>query len=384
MFKSRKFSYFYPNKMNSGLGVYSRSGVSANLKATHMTQKIIIATTLFLMTLASFAQTDKAAALIDEGIALYDQGKYAEAIDKYKQSYLLDSNSVILFAEMSMTYLALKDFDNTESICQRAIAKFPDNNGLKNIYTTYGNSLDERQKPEEALKIYIAGLNKFPDYYMLQFNKGITEYGLKRNYDSRTSFQNAIKLNPKHASSYYYLGIIEDNFENRIPAILALSRFMILEPKGKRAEIILPYLTKKVNNMYYQVKTGNSTATMSSAKTRTDTTANSFEKVEFGILVIETTSSLFPEKEKQTDLEKFEIKSQTIFEYLKAYKKDNSGFYWDFLAPYFIDLESQKYVKTFTYYINYYVTDDKDVEKWFKKNEKNVDKFFDWSKYYKW
>jgi tetratricopeptide (TPR) repeat protein len=349
-----------------------------------MTQKITITILLFLTTFQTFAQTDKVAALIDEGIALYDQGKYAEAIDKYKESYKLDSNSVVLFAEMAMTYLALKDYDNTESICQRAITKFPDNKGLKNIYSTYGNSLDDRQKPDEALKIYIEGISKFPDYYMLHFNKGITEYGLKRNYEARTSFQNAIKSNPKHASSYYYLGIVEDNFGNRIPAILCLSRFLILEPKGQRAEKILPYLTKAVNNMYYQQKNGNSTATYSSAKARTDTTASSFEKVEFGILTIETTSSLFPENEKKTDLEKFETRTQTIYEYLKAYKNENSGFYWDFLAPYFIDLESKKYVKTFTYYINYYLTDNKDVEKWIKKNEKDVTEFYDWSKNYKW
>ncbi len=348
-----------------------------------MTQKIIITTSLFLLTLTLFAQTEKASALIDEGVALYDQGKYAEAIDRYKESYKLDSNSVVMFSEIAMTYLALKDFKNTESICQRAIKNFPDNKGLKNIYSTYGNSLDDQKKPEEALKIYVAGINKFPDYYMLHFNKGITEYGLKRNYEARTSFQSAIKLNPKHASSYYYLGIIEDNFGNRIPAILNLSRFLIIEPKGERAEKILPYLTKAVNNMYYQQKIGNSTATMSSAKTRTDTTASSFDKVEFGILSIETTSSLFLENEKKTDLEKFETRTQTIFEYLKAYKKDNSGFYWEFLAPYFVDLESQKYVKTFTYYINYFVTDNKDVEKWFNSNEKDFDIFFNWSKNYK-
>ena len=220
---------------------------------------------------------------------------------------------------------------------------------------------------------------------MLYFNKGVTEYGLKRNYDARTSFQNAIKINPKHASSFYYLGIVEDNFENRIPAIMALSRFLILEPKGKRAEKILPYLSEKFNNMYYNVTTGKTITTMSSAKKRNDTTASSFDKVEFGILAIETTSALFiDKKKKQTNLEKFEIKSQTIFEYLQAYKKENSGFYWDFLAPYFIDLELQKYVKPYTYYINYFVTDDKDVEKWIKKNENDVNKFYDWNKNYKW
>ena len=166
--------------------------------------------------------------------------------------------------------------------------------------------------------------------------------------------------------------------------MLCLSRFLILEPKGKRAEKILPYLTKAVNNMYYQEKKGDSTSTFSSARTRTDSTSSSFDKVEFGILAIETTSSLFPENEKNTDLEKFETRIQTLFEYLKAYKKDYNGFYWDFLAPYFIDLVSQKYVKTLTYYINYSMTDDKNIANWVKENEKDVDKFCNWSKNYKW
>jgi tetratricopeptide (TPR) repeat protein len=272
-----------------------------------MTKKITTVVLFLLTTFQTYAQT--AVALIGEGIELYDQGKYTEAVDKYKQSYQLDSNSIVLFSEMAMTYLALKDFINTENICKRAIDKFPGDKGLRNIYTTYGNSFDDRQRPEEALRIYTEGLNKFPGSYMLYFNKGITEYNLKREYDARISFQNTLKLNLKHASSYYYLAIIEDDFGNRIPAILAFSRFLILEPKGKRAGKILPYLTNKVNNMYYQVKTGNTIATRSSAKTRTDTTADSFEKMEFGILSIEATSALLPEKNKKSELEKFEMRS---------------------------------------------------------------------------
>src|SRR4051812_3383434 len=114
-----------------------------------MTQKVAITVLLFLSTFQIAAQTNNASVLIDEGVALYDQGKYIEAIDKYKESYQLDSNSIVLFSEMAMTYLALKDFIHTESICQQAMNKFPDNKGIKNIYTTYGNSFDDRQKPEE-------------------------------------------------------------------------------------------------------------------------------------------------------------------------------------------------------------------------------------------
>ena len=340
---------------------------------------------LFLTTFLNFSQTDKATTLIDEGVSLYDQGKYTEAIDKYKESYKLDSNSVVLFSELAMTYLALKDYANTENACKSAISKFANSKGLENIYCTLGNSLDERQSHEEALKTFSEGISKFPDYSMLYFNKGITEYNLKRYYAARTSFQNTIRLNPQKASSYYYLGIIEAYFENRIPAILTLSRFLVLEPKGKRAEVILPYLTKKVNNMFYQQKTGDSIAIYSSAKTRIDTIKSSFLKVEENLLILATTSAI-PGigKEGETEIEKFKIKLQTIIELLEAFKKDNSDFYWEFLAPYFIDMEKQKFVKTFTYLINHFVKNDNDIENWFKINEKEIDKFNEWNKIFKW
>lgn len=349
-----------------------------------MTTKIAITILLFLTSLLTFAQSEQADNLRDEGITLYDQGKYAEALDKYLESYKLDSNNIVLFSEMAMTYLELKDYENTERICQRAIEKFPDNRGLRYIYTTYGNCLDENQKPEEALKVYMMGINRFPDHAMLHFNKGVTEYSLKRDYDARTSFQTAITLNPNHPSSYYYLGIIENNFGNRIPAILALSRFLIIEPQGERAETILPFLTGMVNNMYYQVKTANSISTVSSAKIRTDTIASSFDKVEFGILTIETASSVLPDKGKQTELEKFETRSQTIFECLKAYKKENTGFYWDFLAPYFIAMVEKKYAKAFSCFINSKLNSNRDIEKWIKENQKEFKDFVLWNRDFRW
>jgi len=52
MLKSRKFSYFYPNKMNTGLGVFSRSDVSGNNMGRQITTLILV-----FWTLNSFGQT---------------------------------------------------------------------------------------------------------------------------------------------------------------------------------------------------------------------------------------------------------------------------------------------------------------------------------------
>jgi tetratricopeptide (TPR) repeat protein len=350
-----------------------------------MKQTTLIAALFLFSVFQSAAQNEKARTLITEGVDLYDQGKYEDAIGKYKESMNLDSSNIVVYSEMSMTYLALHDFNHTEGLCRRAILKFPGNEILQNIYSNYGNSLDERKEPEQALKIYTEGISKFPAYYMLHFNKGITEYGLKRMYAARTSFQNAIKCNPKHASSYYYLGILEDDFENRIPAVLALSRFLILEPKGERAAKVLPYLTKKVNSLYLHEKVGSSVTTSSSARKRTDTTENSFRGLDASLSIFSTMSSIpGMEKEGQTEVDKFEYTLQEIFELLAPSKKDNSGFYWDYLAPYLTELESKGHMKAFVYFINHYETKDPAVANWPVTNEKAMDAFLAWNKKYKW
>lgn len=346
----------------------------------------LLFTTLFLLnlTVITYSQTDSVKTLIDNGIHLHDQGQYKQAITKYKEALKIDRNNVTASYEMAFSYLSLKNYTETERLCQEIINKNPKSKTLKNVYTTYANSLDQRGKSKEALTIYDKAIEMFPDYYMLYFNKGITSYGLKDNAVAQNSFKKSAQLNPNHSSSFFYLGIVEDNMGNRISSILALSRFLILAPKGERAKQILPHLTKKVNNLHSYIKNDNSTSTVSTAKKRTDTAASEFKEVEenLGLLAVVSSIPGIDDKEK-TVLEEFETHMQTIFELLNAYKKDKTGFYWEFLSPFFIELEKNKFTETFVYDINSYENDDKTVDKWFKKNQKKYDKYIDWVNNYK-
>jgi tetratricopeptide (TPR) repeat protein len=343
---------------------------------------ISIITCLFLNI---YGQENKVQVLIDEGISLHDQGKYKEAIEKYGQAYKLDTTSLMALYEMSFSYLALKDYEETERLCKEAINKFPDSKLLKQVYANYANCLDQKGEPLKAIEIYKVGLGKFPDYYSLWFNKGITEYNLENHYDAINSFQKSIKLHPSHPSSWYYLGVVENNIGNRISAILALSRFLIIENKGARTEKISPFLVRKVNNLYYQKKNGKSTSIYSSAKSRIDTVPDIFSEIETNLSMLETTSSI-PGigEEYKTEIEEFNSHMKTIFELLKAYKKDNNGFYWEFAAPFFIELESKDFVSTFVYDIYYNVATEKKEIKWLEKNKGNYKSYVDWINDYKW
>lgn len=347
--------------------------------------KQIFTLSLILLFLNIFGQNEEAKTLIDEGLKLHNQGEYKKAIKKYEKAYKLDENSLVALYEMSFSYLSLKNYAKTEELCQEAIKKFPNSKLLKQVYSTYGNSFDMSGNSKKAIEIYSKGIEKFPDYYSLWFNKGIAEYNIEDFYSSRNSFQNSIRLNPNHPSSCYYLGIVENNMGNRISAILALSRFLIIENKGQRAEKISPFLLKKVNNLYYQKEEGKSTLIYSSAGARLDTIPDIFKEIESNLNILETTSSI-PGigREYDTNIEEFNSHMKTIFELLKAYKKDNTGFYWEFFAPFFIELEGKDYVSTFVYDININAnTDEKDIE-WLKQNNSDFNEYVDWINNYKW
>ncbi len=348
-----------------------------------MKKTLIVILTGFLA-YTTYGQSENASSLIEEGVALHDQAQYQEAIEKYQEALILDPDNVNAYYEMAFSYLALENFDKTEELCRETIDRFPDSPVLKHVYTSYANSLDQRGKSEEALKIYDEGIKKFPDYNMLHFNKGVTTFGLNRLEETRESFRKSAQLNPNHSSSFYYLGLLEEQMGNRISCILSLSRFLILEPKGQRANQILPFLTEYVNTLYVNEVQGSTISTMSTAHTRIDKEKDDFEDIEKGLGYIATFSALLEnEEEQKAELEEFETHMQTIFELLEANKKRKKGFNWEFLSPFFIDLYKNGFVETFVYDINSFENGSETIPVWFDNNAEQFNKYVDWLNGYK-
>src|SRR5688500_8186720 len=73
-----------------------------------------IITTVVLATLLTFnlsAQDDQLKQLITEGIALHDQGKYNEAITKYREALEIDSKSALANYELAYAAFLNKQYD---------------------------------------------------------------------------------------------------------------------------------------------------------------------------------------------------------------------------------------------------------------------------------
>lgn len=325
--------------------------------------------------------------LVMEGIELHDNGDYKGAIAKYDKALAIDKDNLFALTEKAYSLLSLGK--NKESIenCEKAIKLYPDDEDLNVVYVTYGNAMDGLKNTEKAIEIYNQGLSKFPDFYQLYFNKGVSQSSLKLYDEALHSFEKAVICNPNHASSHNAIGRLKNYDGKRIPAMLAFCRFLAIEPQSTRAEENLAALDVIMNGNVE--KTGKQSVTINiSAGILGDTLANgdpsenSFSMVD---MMLSMSAALdFDKKYKnETEVEKFIRKFDTFCSTLKEGEEKNYGFYWDYYVPYFTAMQEKGFIEAYSY-IAFASTGESDVTKWLKSHTKEMEAFYAWSTEFKW
>lgn len=339
---------------------------------------------LIFVPIISLSQNkEKAEIKVNEGIELHDEGKYNDALNKYEEALSLDKNNLFALSEKAMTLEASKKYDEAIETCKLAINTHRKED-VKTVYVTYGNSLDHSKKGKLALKIYDEGLKKYPNYYQLHFNKGISLINDKQTEKALESFQNSVKLNPKHPGSFNALAALNQN--KRIISILSSLRYLVIDNKSPRAKGNLESVINLMNQGVSQ-KDDNS-ITLALNPEIVDQAGskkkgiNNFSMVD---MVLSMSAALdFDEKNKnKTKCQKFIDKLDSIMATMKESQKGQKGFYWEFLAPYFIEMAQQKLLEPFAY-ITFLPQQSDDVMKYHKENSKEIERFYKWSENYAW
>lgn len=354
-----------------------------------MKKLFLVVSILSLFSVSLFSQNkEEAEQLVAEGISYHDRGDYETAISKYDKALKLDKDNLFALAEKSMSLFAMGNYSKCIKNCKLVIEKHPGNPSLKTVYITYGNALDADKQSEKSLEVYDEGIALFPDENSLYYNKGITLSGMNRTDEALTCFEKSLTLNPEHLGSHNAIARITKFMNKKISSILAYCRFLVLESETPRAAENLESLRKILKGN--AKKTGNNSMTINiSSDLVNDTTAkgqkpkpNNFSSTE---LILTLTSGLdldIPGTNK-TDVERFIGTMNTLFGSLGETKKDNNGFYWEFYAPYFIEMKEKNMVETFGYIV-FASTNNSKVNKWIETHQMEVEKFQTWSKAYSW
>lgn len=338
-------------------------------------------------TVFAFAQQPETAkALADEGVMLHDKGDYAGAIAKYDESLLADADNLLALSEKAYSLLALNKPDESIVWCKKALEKHKGNPGLKVVYVTYGNALDENKEAKKALNIYSQGIKLFPDFYLLHFNKAITLSGLEKYEDAAISFQSAIKANPVHASSHNGLARLCEITNEKIPAILAYSRFLAVEPESPRARENALSLQRLLNSGAKQTGENEITISLDAAAVKQSNSArkkeNDFSSAEL-FLGMSSALDLDKKNKEKTQQQLFTDKIESLFSVLGETQRGNRGFFWEYYVPYFQDLKAKKFTETFSYVV-FAASGDETARQWLKNHREEVQKFMFWSKSFAW
>ena len=351
-----------------------------------MKQLLLLFCFFVSLTAAHAQDADGARALIREGVKLHDAGSFAEAIAKYDAALEKDKDNFLALAEKCNTLFSLQRYEESVKLSEYTIALHATNDQIGMVYLACGNSLDHLKRPEEALAMYRQGQKAEPTEHQMWYNEGVTLAGLARYDEAIISFQKAVTLKPKHASSHNALARMENLKGNRIPALMAFARFLVLEPEGPRAEANLPLMQKALRGNVEQTGKGNITISVDGSKMPEpgDSTKhpNDFSTAEL-MMSLMSAADYEKKNKNKPEHELFQEKFALFCGMLEPTDPPQPGFYWTYYAPFFRAMKTDEQLAT-AVMIMHASSGDKDVEKWIKAHDKEVKTFYVWAGNFEW
>ncbi|HEY0978282.1 MAG TPA: tetratricopeptide repeat protein [Flavobacteriales bacterium] len=348
-----------------------------------------------VLALQVIAQKPDAARMkVEEGIALHDKQDYKKAIKKYDEALELDQENGLAMAEKALSLSAMGRNEEAAALCQEIIRVKDGAKGMPMVYVTYGNCMDALGRPEAALQVYDQGIKVMPDLSMLHFNKGITLLSMDSLAGADRALQASARLAPFHPGTQNAMATLLQAQQNNVPAVLALCRFLVIEPEGARAEGNTARLLGLMAGNTTHDKKGNMTISVDASRLTAleDTTPrpNDFRRSEMhmelvGGLGAAAAISRALKKEgldaptsSATDLN---MQLQSLSSSLKEARPKGFGFYWDYHATWFLELEKAGHLEVLSH-LAVVSKQERSVSDWLEQNRQAVDDYYSWEKDY--
>ena len=246
---------------------------------------------------------------------------------------------------------------------------------LAAFYLLIGNNLDRLDEPELAIKVYKHAMKSFPTDVQLPMNLAITYLNSGRLEDAKKSLKDAAAIDPNYAGSHLGLGQLYFNTGYKVQAVLALCRFLVVEPDSSRSAAAL-------KTMQGIIKTGvgpNLTIVVDATMRKDE---GDFNAANLALSVV-AASPYLEENKAKSEMRLAVENFSKLFSVLSEGKKNQSGFAWNYYRPYFVEMKTRNYVEAFCYYIHQ-SAGSAETSSWLAQNGTRVSEFLNWSKSYEW
>lgn len=351
-----------------------------------MMKKIVFLITIFITFSALRLQSQNYSAqdIIQEGVELHDAGEYEEAINKYYEALELDSTLINAVYEMSLSYLALEDFENASKYSSQVINS---NNEMLSpgAYAVKSEALAEMDSVDKAIELLNEGLEKNGDGYLLNFNMAINFFK-KGDTDKTLEFvKKAIDLDKSHSGAYLLNAYALNDKGLWVQSLLSFQMFLLIEPDSRRSknafeEMLQIMLIKKSDEPVERSFIQQQMIRSESSNQNIDIPPLGIENGLNRNLVYNAITTTLDSLEATNEIDEFAIFKTINLEIIKILDRESEGpkegVLWTFYIPFFSRIAHSNYYDTFCRYIS--VSSYPESLEWWEQNPEAAINFVIW------
>ena len=300
--------------------------------------------------------------LIRNGSKLHDEKKYKEALEEYKKVDRSDTNYVNALYELSFSAYADSQLERSLEYAKLGMKLFPHKYALFSVQA--GNSLDDLERSEEAIRAYDSALKHSPQSYLLYFNKGVVNYKLKKYDEGKKNMQQCLLINPYYSSAHYFLGKMYLLQGNLVPSLLAFKTYLLMAPSGK-------YFSNTITAMSSIAKVTDEVLEFVKNKP-----AGKEDNFNFQQDILLSKLALDQQYKLKADLEDNIVRQIQVVDEKLEFNKNDKGFCMQYYLPFYANTMKDGDFEAMIFSI-FAGVNSKSIENWAKKNKKEKQVFID-------
>lgn len=330
-----------------------------------------LTTLIFTLITLNVCAQDKGSVsdLLKEGVQLNDQGKYADAITKYNEALKIDPEDAQANYEMAFTLVLSGKGNDGIPYVEKAIEKSNSVQLKAACYDMLGSIYDNDRQTQKAIEAYKNGIQVNPKYQRLYYNLGLTYFRNKQFAEAEANAIEAIKLDPKHASSLRMYALVTFHQNKRVNALMGFCSFLLLNPQGPQAAEAFGNIQHILQGGVLKDAGGKNTIILSPKGNQENESMN----------MAISMSVLSGQNKKLTGMELLEYELKSIFTIAgeMSEKKTDKDFYDKFFADYFYKLAKSDNIPAFTRLVSLSANKDANT-KWMTEHDDQVKALDSW------
>jgi tetratricopeptide (TPR) repeat protein len=323
--------------------------------------------------------TDAERATLREGIAFYEQGKFDEALVKFNAVLTANPDSTFAMYEIALTAIAKKDYQQAIDMAAKGAEYKAEPAALAQYYSLIGNAFDMAKEPKKAVAVYTKGLEIAPAAG-LYYNLAVTlVQAMSDTAGAKEALKKGARVDPSHAGTQLMLGKLYIVDDLKTPAVLAFSRFLMLEPATQRTAEGYQLWFRTLNGTLTPNKEGGGATISINPNQKKD--EGDLTKLDLFISLSKVSATAGTEGKPQ--IQQLVDQLDSLF---GVWGKQDPGadkdtFLWTYYMPFAAEMQKKNLVEPFVYFVSQR-TNLPGVPDWIKANGDRLRAFVEWARSY--